>query len=200
MLDYAHFGFKKMKRTTKGINVEVDYPRVREISSVDKEPFSDYLKRLGDELTKNIPLDVLENWIYRHSDGGFEEWVTLEPHKWSYRLDTFTNDQILQVDHVGTWMYDLKTEGKEYVNGAPRSELFVGQYMLQNGTFPKPIIIAENCENIIHPRMQGEVFMKAPYQLIEGHKRLACLLGMIESDHPNLQDKHQVWLVSISEN
>ncbi|TNC79241.1 MAG: hypothetical protein C9356_20125 [Oleiphilus sp.] len=179
--------------------VEIVYPRVKEISSLDKEPLSEYLKCLSKDVIDNVPMDVIEQWIYRHSDGGFEEWITLKPHTWSYDLVSFSNDMILDIDHVGSWMDELRNEGREYVTGKPRSELYIGKYMLDEGTFPAPIIVAHQCGDIVHPRMPGEVKMKSPFQLIEGHKRLACLLGMIESCHENLKDEHKVWLVTINQ-
>ncbi|TNC79200.1 MAG: hypothetical protein C9356_20245 [Oleiphilus sp.] len=57
--------------------VEVVYPRVKEITSLDKEPLSEYLNSLSKEVLGNVPMDVIEQWIYRHSDGGFEEWIEL---------------------------------------------------------------------------------------------------------------------------
>ena len=59
-----------------------------------------------------------------------------------------------------------------------------------------PIMVAENAGNILHPISAREP-MKAPYQLIEGHCRLACMRGMINSNYKSLKYEYEVWLVEI---
>lgn len=68
--------------------------------------------------------------------------------------------------------------------------------MLENGTTPAPIIVAKNAHNIKNHRGR-EMYMKVPFQLIEGHMRLAYLRGMIKQKHPKLKDEQEVWEMKI---
>jgi hypothetical protein len=173
------------------------YPPVLRYGDMDRESFDSYYARWPTELA-DIPKAVVEDWIYRHWNCFEERWIPLEPHKWSYRLSTFTNTKILAIDHVLTWIPELDAEGVEFVTDAPRSKTRLGQFMLANGTFPVPIIVAEVASHAVCPR-SGGLYMKSPLQLIEGHTRLACIRGMIHSGHPNLKSEHQVWVVRIPE-
>lgn len=147
--------------------------------------------------TSAVPKDVVEQWIYRHWSDFEENWVTLNPHCWEFELQSFDNDKLLKIDHIGDWIQQLDAEGKEYVEGKPRSETWLGQHMLSEGTFPVPIIVAEHCGHIRDPRGWDDDYFKEPYQLIEGHCRLACIRGMINSSHKNLKKEHQVWVIKI---
>lgn len=120
----------------------------------------------------------------------------MAPHEWTFRSVLFSNERVMAIDHVRTWIPELDAEGVEFVNGAPRSKSRLGQFMLANGTFPVPIVVAENAGHVVCPRSGGE-HMKEPLQLIEGHTRLACLRGMISSDFPSLLAQHKVWVVNI---
>ena len=171
------------------------YPPVHRYGDMDMESFDSYYSKWPVELS-GIPKAVVQDWVYRHWSCFKERWISLQPHNWNYRLCTFTNDDVLAIDHVLTWIPELDAEGVEFVTGAPRSQGRLGQFMLANGTFPMPIIVAENASHIVCPRSGGQR-MKTPLQLIEGHARLACIRGMINSQHPNLKSEHQVWLVDI---
>lgn len=171
------------------------YPTVHRYGDMDRESFDSYYSRWPPELS-SIPKSVVEDWIYRHWNCFQDRWISLAPHTWTYRKSSFNNDQILTIDHVLTWISELDAEGVEFVTGAPRSQCSVGRFMLSEGTFPVPIIVAEEASHVVCPR-GGGAHMKAPLQLIEGHTRLACLRGMINAGHQNVKNNHQVWLVQI---
>jgi hypothetical protein len=171
------------------------YPAVRQYGDIEMESFSEYYSRWPNELS-SIPRGVVEDWIYRHWRDFEEHWAVLAPHTWTFELSQLTTHEVLSIDHISTWIPELDAEGVEYVSGAPRSKTRLAQHMLTNGTFPVPIIVARGAGLVIHPRSDGER-MKEPLQLIEGHCRLACMRGMINSNHPSLLAKHSVWLVSI---
>ncbi|WP_231602662.1 hypothetical protein, partial [Herbaspirillum chlorophenolicum] len=111
-------------------------------------------------------------------------------------LETFSNDRILAIDHILTWIQELDAEGVEFVTDKPRAQTRLGRFMLGHGTFPVPIIVAQDASHVIAPRSGGE-HMKAPLHLIEGHSRLACIRGMINSSYPTLKMLHSVWVVKI---
>lgn len=173
------------------------YPPVDRYGDIDRETFESYYAKWPASLS-GIPKDVVEHWIYRHWRCFEERWVSLAPHTWSFRMVVFSNEEIMAIDHVLSWIADLDAEGVEYVSGAPRSRSPLAQFMLANGTFPVPIIVAEDAGHVVAPRSGGRP-MKTPLQLIEGHARLACIRGMINSRHPGLQSSHHVWLVRIPE-
>lgn len=162
---------------------------------MEVEPFESYFARWPKSLAA-MPKSIIEDWVYRHWRDFSAYWLDLEPHTWSYELAQFPNECILSIGHVGRWIADLDAEGVEYVSDAPRSKTKLAQYMLREGTFPVPILVAENAGAVVHPRTRGER-MKEPYQLIEGHCRLACLRGMIQARHPNLLQVHRVWVATI---
>jgi hypothetical protein len=173
----------------------VKYPAVRNYGDSDFESFESYYARWPQELSA-IPELVIKDWIYRHWRDFSSHWISLEPHRWSYESQLFSTAQILQIDHISTWIKELNAEGVEYVSDAPRSRTRMAKYMLANGTFPMPILVAKNAGHAVHPRSANEA-MKEPLQLIEGHCRLACLRGMIISNHPNLAAEHRVWVAKI---
>jgi len=174
---------------------KVIYPAVKRYGDMDMESFEDYYARWPTDL-RHIPQGVVKDWIYRHWGCFKERWIPLRPHEWSYQFCTFSNEKILAIDHVLNWIPELDAEGEEFVTGAPRSQTKLGQYMLSEGTFPVPIIVAENASHVVCPRSGGER-MKSPLQLIEGHTRLACIRGMINSAYTGLKGDHPVWLVNI---
>ncbi len=174
---------------------DAQYPAPKNYGNFDTESFDSYYSRWPSGLS-TIPREVVEDWIYRHWYCFRDDWMKLHPHNWSYRLVDFSNEQILAIDHVGEWIQELDAEGVEYVGGFPRSETRLARYMLEFGTFPVPIIVAENAGHVIHPRSNHER-MKVPFQLIEGHCRLACVRGMITHKHPSTLSRHKVWLVKL---
>ena len=171
------------------------YPPVRFWGDPERESFEAYYARWPTEL-RNIPELVVKDWIYRHWRDFNRYWVQLRPHTWTFNWTRFSNDEIMEIDHIGDWIQELDLEGDEYVTGAPRSQASFARYMLSNGTFPLPPIVAKNAAAIVHPRGDGQL-MKAPLQLIEGHCRLACIRGMIRANHPHLAKVHDVWVVTI---
>jgi hypothetical protein len=171
------------------------YPSVRKYGDIDAEPFESYYARWPARLS-GIPREVVQDWIHRHWQDFKNHWVGLEPHKWTFSKSRFSNEQILAIGHIGTWIPELDAEGVEFVSGAPRSRTRLAQFMLSTGSYPVPILVAKNAGHVIHPRSNREP-MKQPYQLIEGHSRLACLRGMINACHPNLANSHEVWLAEI---
>lgn len=171
------------------------YPPVINYGEAEMESFESYYARWPKSLA-SIPEKVVQDWIYRHWPLFNQYWSALRPHTWSYTLAQLSSDEIVTIDHVSTWMQELDAEGIEYQDGGLRSETPLAEYMHSNGTFPMPIIVAQNAGHVAHPRGGGEL-MKTPLQLIEGHSRLACIRNMIQSEHPNLQSHHDVWLVTI---
>ena len=173
------------------------YPPVRKYGDIDAEEFDAYYARWPDELSA-IPKLIVQDWIHRHWRDFREHWIDLAPHHWQYESRVFSNEEILLIDHIGTWIRELDAEGVEYVSGAPRGGTRMAKYMLTHGTFPVPILVAQGAGHVVHPRSARE-FMKEPLQLIEGHCRLACLRGMINANYSSLATRHRVWVATITQ-
>lgn len=146
------------------------YPAVENYGDMSRESFDSYYAKWPQELS-SIPKEIVEDWIYRHWSCFKNHWIKLEPHRWEFELSVFSNEQILAIDHVGSWIQELDAEGVEYVGNFPRSKTRLAKYMIESGTFPVPIIVAMNAGHVIHPRSHHER-MKSPFQLIEGHADL----------------------------
>lgn len=171
------------------------FPPVKRYGDIDCESFEAYYSRWPAELSR-IPKQVVQDWIHRHWHDFYDHWQDLLPQEWTFQLVPYTTAQIMAVDHIGAWIEELDAEGVEFVGTAQRSRTRLAQYMRQHGTFPVPIIVAKSAGHVIHPRSAKEP-MREPYQLIEGHSRLACLRGMINAEWPTLRGEHLVWEVAI---
>lgn len=160
---------------------DMNIPEVAEYWELGKkEAFETYYKRFPQELS-NVPRCVVENWIYRHWQCFQEDWFWLDLSKCSFKKVTYNNDEISNIDHVGDWLNTLDFWGDELFKDKTRQEnTYLGKFMLETGTTPAPIIVAKNAHNIKDPR-GSKMNMKVPFQLIEGHMRLAYLRGMIKS-------------------
>lgn len=173
------------------------YPPVRHYGDIEAEEFDAYYERWPRELAA-IPKQVVQDWVHRHWHDFRDHWVELAPHTWKYECKVLSSSEIMSIDHIGTWIRDLDAEGVEYVSGASRGQTRMAKYMLEHGTFPVPILVAQGAGHVVHPRSAKEL-MKEPLQLIEGHCRLACIRGMINSAHPHIAAHHRVWVATIPE-
>ncbi len=171
------------------------YPAVAHYGDMDMESFETYYARWPKALA-GLPEPIVRDWVYRHWRCFSDRWIDLAPHTWRFELAELSNDGILAIDHVGSWIAELDAEGVEYVGDFPRARTRLGRYMLTHGTFPVPISVAKGAGHVELPR-SGGTRMKTPLQLIEGHARLACLRGMIHAGHPQLQASHAIWLAHI---
>lgn len=171
------------------------FPQVQRYGDIDSESVDAYYRRWPAYLAQ-IPKEVVQDWIHRHWRDFRNHWQDLNPQDWLFSLRRYSTAQVMAIDHIGTWIRELDAEGVEFVGTQPRSQTRLAQHMRQHGTFPVPIIVAHAAGHVVHPRSAGEP-MKEPYQLIEGHSRLACLRGMVNARWTTLQDDHLVWEVAI---
>lgn len=161
------------------------------------EEFSAYRARLGEEFD-NIPDIIIESWFHRHWND-VQDWLVLEPTKWDYCLVSMPSDEILRISHVGDWPKTLNYWGNDLLDRNSRRLTWLGDYMLRHGTTPAPIIVAVDAGSIMHPRERGRSMME-PYQLIEGHLRLAYLQAMIRRNHGSVKNSHEVCMAKLRSN
>lgn len=88
------------------------YPTVLKYGDIDAERFDSYYARWPDELIA-IPTLVVQDWIHRHWRDFRDHWIDLAPHYWQYETRIFSNEDILSIDHIGTWIQELDAEGVE---------------------------------------------------------------------------------------
>lgn len=164
------------------------------LAETDVEPFETYFERWPTEYG-HVPSGVIETWVYRHWRD-FQRWLPLQPLHWAYELEQIKSSEILTIGHVGSWPDTLKYWGDDLFEGKARRATWLGRTMLDIGTTPAPIIVARNAGRYGHPREANAPFVE-PYQLIEGHMRLAYLKGMIRHGHPQLQSHHEVFVATL---
>lgn len=138
----------------------------------------------------------METWIYRHWRD-FQWWLPLRPLEWQYELKVLSCDEIMTIAHVGDWMKTLDQWGDDLFDGGDRRGTWLGRNMLEAGTTPKPMIVALNAGAWSHPREHRAPRMREPFQLIEGHMRLAYLRGMIRRSHALLKPAHEVFVATL---
>jgi len=158
------------------------------------ESFESYLLRWPNEY-RHVHQAIVETWVYRHWRD-FQAWLPLHPLSWHYEAASMTNEEILTISHVGDWPQTLCYWGNDLLDGTQRRKTWLGHYMLNNGTTPAPIIVAKHAGQVFHPRERGERMVE-PYQIIEGHMRLAYLQAMIRRSHSTLTASHTVLVATI---
>ncbi|EJA7359023.1 hypothetical protein ACSVUS_000598 [Vibrio alginolyticus] len=185
---------RKMKHIRSYLSTEL--PEVR-----DNELFANYKTRLPHRL-KNIPDDVLEQWpfeveVVRKALNQRKDFV-----HWTYRLVELTSNEILTIRHYPYDESRLFPKAHEWLSpkGVPLRPIWFDR-MLEQGTFIRPIILAHNANNQVHPILSFEYpaldAMFTPYHLLEGNRRLSLLRAMIELKMEGVKERHSVWLVDM---
>ncbi len=172
----------------------IEVPKPKNYGSHDVESFDEYQKRLPGEF-KAVPKVIVESWIYRHWRE-FQEWLPLRPLEWKYTLVSMPSAEIMRISHVSDWPGTLQFWGDDLFVGSCRKDTWLGKFMLGHGTTPLPMIVAIDAGHVGHPRERG-LPMKTPYQIIEGHMRLAYLQSMIRRKHETLASTHDVFVAEI---
>ncbi|MFD2046616.1 hypothetical protein ACFSTA_20355 [Ornithinibacillus salinisoli] len=148
-------------------------------NTLDKEPFESYKLRVA-HLLPNFPVEVLEQWIYRHySDINDYSFLGLENMAFTEIImkkdDIYNNiksydDKI--IDSLGYQIYERS------------NKTWLQKKMISQFTWPVPIIVYKNYDN---------PDMGKPYHLIEGHLRLNYFRAMYRREKNILLDNHRVW-------
>jgi hypothetical protein len=171
---------------------EIQKPK--DYGSFEVETFEAYRARLPANFN-DVPDSVIETWIYRHwSD--FQAWLPLCPLEWKYSLVSMSSTEVMRISHVDDWPDTLRYWGDDLLDGRFRKNTWLGKYMLEYGTTPVPMIVATNAAKYRHPK-EDNFAMKEPYQIIEGHMRLAYLQALIRRAHPTVLNSHDVFLAEL---
>lgn len=171
-------------------------PKRENVNSYKAESFESYYSRWPCELA-NVPEDVVRQWVYYHNEIFWEDRIVYEIEKWKFELKKFTNDEILEILHYPSEIEHMDKNGDILMQqGMPGYD--TAEYMLEYGTFPCPIIVARNAGAYKHIKSIGNETMLEPYHLVEGHRRLGFVRGMIKHGYEKLKLSHEVWLTTIT--
>lgn len=152
-----------------------------------REPFDRWHARVREEIP-HVPDCVAEHWLYRHESHTPYTWLPLS----RLRFDLQTWD-LARVRKIGEgieprWCPDWSDAlGTDPIH----RETWLGQYMLEHGTWPVPIIVLDNAPGICSPDDDP----LARWHLIEGHMRSAYLDHLAKTQ--KAQSHHQVWVTTI---
>lgn len=159
-------------------------------SATQLEPFSKFYDRLKKELP-NFPKDILEQWVYRHFSQFCNDYWWLEFDKFQFRKVEFENDKIMKIG--SNIMEDLNYWGDDFINESNfRRDTWLGNYMIKNRTWPKPIIVFYSEES----NLKIKKALCSPYHLLEGHLRLSYMRAFIKYEEDKIPNKHSVWIAT----
>ncbi|KOF37820.1 hypothetical protein BA746_02160 [Vibrio parahaemolyticus] len=167
-------------------------PRVRHIDGFNKETFESYYSRWHKSL-KNIPMCVVEQWAYEHNDEFIEYWSKLLPRKWKFHLKGLTTEQVMSIQMLEHNRKNYEHAGLVCIE-QKYARTRLSNYMFDNCTFPRPIIVFEKNEALIHPRSYGEIAFDRDFNLAEGHTRLGLFRAM-HSRNSFFIENHDVWVI-----
>jgi len=151
---------------------------------------SEYAKRIKKSLLPFWPEEVLIEWLYRHARFlnrywhlGFERFNF---HKSRFPTSTMPGEEAFYDPRFFHNFKNIKERARN-----PHD--WLARYMLKNGTWNTPIILLGN----EHGEFNDDIGkpLNNPYHLLEGHRRLSFLHGLVEIG--NAKDEHDVWVVNI---
>lgn len=154
------------------------------------EPFEIVCPRLKAVLS-NFPQCVIEQWPYRHFVDFCNKYWWLEYDRLVFDKVLFSKEQIMS---IGTAILDIQDSwGDDFINnpGFRIKQTWLGGYMAEHKTWPKPIIVFDTCNSSF-----GEVNkLCRPFHLLEGHLRLAYMRAFIRYNITEVDAMQEVWLV-----
>ncbi|WCE32072.1 hypothetical protein [Vibrio sp. SCSIO 43137] len=169
--------------------------------------FEEFCELMPEEL-RNFPEDVLKQWVYEHGkgDGDVIDALNLIPNlsQWDFQLVDLSNGEIEIIKHYPYDEKRLLEKGEWWLRSGRNNAPAFCDFMLEHGTTPVPIIVAQNASDQNHPILEfrypeHEGPMLEPFHLLEGNRRFAFLRAMINSAETTLKDKHAVWVVTLPE-
>ncbi|PSW21083.1 hypothetical protein C9I98_03795 [Photobacterium sanctipauli] len=139
----------------------------------------------------NFPDDVLKQWVYRHWKGVLCNWGWLDFQSMQFSLEEWSSEQIQS--KIQTPHQEVVDKLSSRMQNPIYQRSWLVQAMQETGTWPVAPIVLHYERDI--PMMNGKV-LKANYNLLEGHHRLAYLNRLLDDGLP-VQPCHQVWVIRI---
>jgi hypothetical protein len=150
-----------------------------------------YAQRMQSTLLPKWPTEVLIEWFHRHA-GSLEKYAFLKYEHFSFRRDTW------YLEHIpDRRAFDDGSFCDSFMNIECRAEDqhdWLANYMLRQGTWNTPIILLDNPDS--QYKCPSGRFLKSPYHLLEGHRRLSFLNGLRQIGKALPQ--HEIWLVKLN--
>jgi hypothetical protein len=135
----------------------------------------------------NMPDDVIDQWFYSHPTA-IDSWTWLRLSSVWFTLEEWATADVPALDRedgsVHTYRYHLDRTGP-----SPRMSRLI-DYFAENQTWPRCPIMLENFGGQ-HVRPDGWK-CRVPYQLLEGHHRLAVF--SLYRDRGELAERHRIWV------
>ena len=173
-------------------------PKAFEADWKYKDGFIKYCERIANEVG-NFPPEVLEQSFYKlYNYPGFkEEFSCINYYDVSFQAVEFSLNEILQIQpprFSKNYLYE-RIESMKSIDGDIKKSSYshltdLIAYWYERGTWKVPIIVLQSnnfTENNYH----------APYQLFEGHNRLAWVQYFAKHSpiEFNIASNHKVWLM-----
>jgi hypothetical protein len=176
----------------KGASAESDF--LDEIAPRAEEAWPDgqdvFLRRIT-PLLSNVPRDVIDQWIHQHWKDFRRQWAWLAVRAISFTLDRWSSVRIANEVRATEHDHIERLGAQEEGWGNLRDNHCACQFMQRNGTWPRPIIVLHNSRGLMFPGTRQP--LHEPTHLLEGHRRLACFLGMWRRSLPLAED-HEIWV------
>lgn len=155
------------------------------------EPFATYNERVG-PLLPNWPADALEQWPHRHWRDFRGTWAWLGVDGLSFTAETWSTERIVSdirfVDHEYFTEYARSFASNESARGSP-----LGEFLIAHGTWPVPILTLRYDGEYRPP---DHCRVHSPFTLLEGHRRLSFLRGILDAKLVSVRPAHDVWVVT----
>ncbi|MGL5780685.1 hypothetical protein [Cetobacterium sp.] len=152
----------------------------------EDEKFEEYFQRIH-KLLPNWPEEVVKEWLYRHNNQ-IEDYFYLGFHNFKFSLEKWENKKIMKLINSHKMDYVIDPLGLQILD-KPYS--FLQKYIHENGTWPSPIIVLKNGNDIISDNKE---FLGKPYHLLEGHLRLGYIRNLYKNNK-KLKKEHLVYIV-----
>lgn len=159
--------------------------RVDNEKELEWESFDRYLARVH-PLLPTFPEEVIRDWVYRHCEELYRyDWLDFD--RFVFRRENWPTQKVIQ--EVQTWNEGTVAAWEPLIDdGHPRR---LETFMLTEGTWPVPISVIENPRAIPRPRARH---FKEPFQLLEGHHRLAYLRTLAKT--ARAYPSHNIWIAT----
>lgn len=159
-----------------------------------REPFDDYRGRVGHRL-RNIPGDVLDQWIWENWSDFLRNWAWLGLDGLSFTLEEWPTAMVC--DELKAWCHETFEREARAVARDPGQKLLhdPGKYIRENGTWPRPIIVLLNTLGLSEHPNGGE--LHEPFNLLEGHTRWEMLTAIRIGSLAPYRDTHLAWLCDV---
>jgi hypothetical protein len=153
------------------------------------ETFDEYFQRVSLVLP-NFPPQVVSQWLYDHFDSFVQRYSWFDLGALTFSLEIWRTEEIIQ--RITAWNEMAVENWKKALlghSGFQGSRL--GQYMIDEGTWPVPPIVFCNNGDLKMP--DGSSIAES--ELVEGHHRLAYLRALEVSKVWSASPEHPLWIL-----